>query len=341
MNSRERVIRAITFRNPDRAPRDCWALPAVSLFERDKYEKLIDRFPMDIQGSQLTPGIDNDITQAIKYGGTYTDEWGCVWHVGEPGVVGEVKHHQLEDMSRLAGFKSPMHLLKQHDHAYVNKLCEQSSNFMLSDVTARPFERIQFLRGTENVFMDLAYGTAQIRKLIEIVHDFYLQDVKSWCQSNVDGIFFMDDWGTMRNLLISPSCWRDIFKPLYRDYCRAIHDAGKYAMFHSDGNIEEIIGDLIDVGVDAINSQLFCMNIEKLSEKYKGKITFWGEMDRQKTLPFGTPADVKKDVWRVRRALDDGKGGLIAQCEWGKCNPAENIHAVYEAWEEPPPNAGQ
>lgn len=333
MDSRERVTRTIRFENPDRVPRDCWALPAVRLFELDKYEKLIEKYPMDIQPSQLTPGINDAVVKATKYGGTYVDDWGCVWHVGEPGVVGEVKHAQIDDWSKLDSFTPPMHLLKNCDHSYVNKLCAKSSKFVLSDITARPFERIQFLRGTENVFMDLAYGTKEIRKLIEIVHEFYLKDVESWCKSDVDGIFFMDDWGTNRKLLIPPSIWREIFKPLYKQYCDQIHSAGKFAMFHSDGNISEIYADLIEVGIDALNSQLFCMDIEYLAAKFKGEITFWGEMDRQRSLPFGTPEDIRQDVLRIRKLLDDGTGGLIAQCEWGKNNPEKNIHAVYETWQ--------
>ncbi len=334
MNSRERMIKTLRFEKPDRIPRDCWALPAVRLFEMDKYEKLVEKYPMDIEPSQLTPGINDAIMQATRYGGTYTDDWGCVWHVGEPGVVGEVKETQLDDWGALDKFSPPMHLLQGRDHSYVNRQCDQSDKFMISDITARPFERIQFLRGSENVFMDLAYGTKEIRKLIEMVHEFYLEDVKSWCKSNVDGVFFMDDWGSTRKLLIPPSTWRDIFKPLYSQYCDEIHAAGKFAMFHSDGNINEIYGDLVEIGVDAINSQLFCMDIDEIASQYKGKITFWGEMDRQHTLPFGSPADVERDVMRVRSLLDDGRGGLIAQCEWGKNNPEENIHAVYKAWEK-------
>ena len=114
-----------------------------------------------------------------------------------------------------------------------------------------------------------------------------------------------------------------------------IHSSGKFVFFHSDGNIEEIFSELIEVGVDAINSQLFTMDIEKIASKYKGKITLWGEVDRQKTLAFGKPDDVKKDVMRVRRAFDEGVGGLIAQCEWGIDNSFENIDAVYKTWDDP------
>ncbi len=76
------------------------------------------------------------------------------------------------------------------------------------------------------------------------------------------------------------------------------------------------------------------MDIEELARQHKGRITFWGEIDRQGALVFGGPDDVRKDVQRVRRALDDGQGGLIAQCEWANDTPSENIEAVYAAWIE-------
>ena len=132
---------------------------------------------------------------------------------------------------------------------------------------------------------------------------------------------FKDDWGSQASLLISPRHWRKLFKPLYADYCRIIHDAGKFAFFHSDGHIAAIFPDLIEIGVDAVNSQLFCMDIEALAREYKGQITLWGEIDRQQALAFGTPQDVRQAVRRVRRAFDDGSGQR-AQCEW-----ANDTHA--------------
>ncbi|MEM3515676.1 MAG: hypothetical protein QW281_03350, partial [Saccharolobus sp.] len=103
----------------------------------------------------------------------------------------------------------------------------------------------------------------------------------------------------------------------------------------SDGHIEAIYPDLIEIGIDAINSQLFCMNIEELGRKYRGKVTFWGEIDRQYILPFGTVEEVRSAVRRVRKALDTGRGGVIAQCEWGLKDPKENIEAVFEEWNKP------
>lgn len=332
MTGRERVIATLTFANPDRAPRDLWALPYTLLFRQDEFNAVLEKFPSDFGRAESCPGTGENPLDCYARAGSYTDEWGCVWQIGEPGIIGEIKAPILDDWSKLATFQPPFQLLKQRDLDYVNRLCDQSDTFMLSDVCARPFERIQFLRGTENVFIDLAYGTKELHQSIEMVHDFYLQDVRSWAKTNVDGIIFMDDWGMNQSLLIRLDTWRAVFKPLYKEYCDIIHAAGKYVFFHSDGNIEAIYPDLIEIGVDALNSQLFCMDIERLGEKHRGKITFWGEIDRQYVLPFGTPDDVRQAVWRVRNALDTGSGGVIAQCEWGKDNSRQNIEAVFTSW---------
>ncbi len=334
ITGRERVMTALDFRSPDRAPRDLWTLPYVDLFCREGLESLVREFPMDIGTAHLNPGWLQDVSRMSGSVGRYTDDWGSVWTVGEPGVIGEVKKPALCEWSLLEHFQPPWALLHTRDFGYVNRCCEQSAQFMLSEVTVRPFERLQFLRGTQNLYYDIGEGRAELRRLLEIVHEYYLEDLRSWCSSNVDGIFFMDDWGSNQRLLINPRLWRELFKPLYKDYCDMIHAAHKRAFFHSDGNIEAIYGDLIEVGMDAINSQLFIMDIEKLAQLYKGKVTFWGEMDRQHILPFEDPGQVKDAVARVRRALDDGAGGVIAQCEWGKDDPQENIRAVYEGWLE-------
>jgi hypothetical protein len=198
---------------------------------------------------------------------------------------------------------------------------------------------MQFLRGSENLFMDLAWGTRAVWRLREMVHEFFLREIDLWTRTAVDAISFMDDWGTQSALLISPKMWREFYKPLYAEYCRLIHGAGKYVFFHSDGHTFDIIPDLIEIGVDAFNTQLFCMDIEEIGRRFRGQITFWGEISRQDTLPFGTVADVRSAVRRVRAALDDGSGGVIAECEWGIGVPQENVAAVYETWMEATPGA--
>ena len=79
----------------------------------------------------------------------------------------------------------------------------------------------------------------------------------------------MDDWGTQHSLMVSPDVFYKHFKPMYREYCEIAKHYGKYVFMHSDGYITDIIDDLIEVGIDALNSQVFCMDIDELSEKFR------------------------------------------------------------------------
>ncbi len=332
MTGRERVRAALTFNHPDRVPRDLWYLPYVGKFRRAELDALLAEFPTDIQG--VGPIYPPDIyrPEGFQPAGRYRDEWGSVWYVNEPGVVGEVKEPVLADWSALADFRPPYDLIRRRDMSTITAQCNQTEKFVLSECTVRIFERLQFLRGSENLFMDIAWGSREFLQLMDMVHEYFLEDLSAWLKTDVDGIMMMDDWGANQSLLIHPRTWRELFKPKYKEYCDLVHSAGKFAFFHTDGNTESIYGDLIEVGYNAINSQLFTMDIEKLARKYKGQVTFWGEIDRQHLLPFGTPEEVRAAVRRVRSLLDDGSGGVIAECEWGKFDPAENIRAVYEAW---------
>jgi hypothetical protein len=327
------------------------------MFRHSELEAVLKRFssdivlPIDTAGTAVSAsgdlGISSDETSVLfKYGsssrakgtafvvGTYVDEWGCPWEVGEDGLVGEVKYPPISDWRLLDGYTPPWEVLEGANWDDVNRVCAETDKFVLTPWHMDPFERMQFLRGTEALYMDLAYGTAEVFRLRDMVHEFFLKEVELWCSTDIDGIRFADDWGSQQSLLVSPQMWRETFKPLYADYCQMIHAAGKFAFFHCDGYITDIIPDLIEIGVDALNSQLFCMDIEELGRRYKGQITFWGEIDRQWVLPFGGPEDVRQAVRRVRRALDTGHGGVIAQLEWGKDVPRENVEAAFEAWLE-------
>jgi uroporphyrinogen decarboxylase len=339
MTSRERVFRTLEFRTPDRAPRELWTVPWVGWYRPNELAALLERFPMDFAGCGVLAESDRASGQVGRKG-TYTDAWGSVWHVAEDGVVGEVKEPPLADWSALAHFQPPWEMIRRADLDAANRACEKNlaeggPKFMHGGTTIRPFERMQFLRGSENLYLDLGYECAEFFRLREMVHDFGMQELGLVVKTGCDSICFMDDWGSQTALLISPAQWRRIFKPLYRDYCDMAGKAGKKVFFHSDGWILDIYEDLIEIGVDAVNSQLFCMPIEEIGRRFKGRITFWGEIDRQQILHFGKPPDVWKAVARVRRAMEDARGGLIAQCSWCRCAPYENIAAVYEAWEQP------
>ncbi len=335
MDPRERVRKVLNFEEVDRLPRNLWTLPGVGMFRKNELDELLTKYPDDFCAPVFTYGRGKRCKGDPNMVGEYTDAWGSVWHVAEPGVVGEVKEYPLADWSGLDGYKLPWELLDEADMTRVNEECAKTDKFVLAGTETRPFERMQFLRGTETLFMDLAYGEIEVYKLRDMLHEFFVREMQLWADTDVDGIFFMDDWGSQNALLISPELWRKFYKPLYREYCEIIHSKGKYAFMHSDGNIESIYPDLIEIGVDAMNSQLFCMNIERLGSLYSGKIVFWGEIDRQGILPFGSPQEVCGAVDRVASALmKEKRTGVIAQCEWGVKDPQKNIEAVFSRWME-------
>ena len=101
---------------------------------------------------------------------------------------------------------------------------------------------------------------------------------------------------------------------------------------HSDGYTLDIIPSLIDIGLDALNTQIFCMGVEKLAQ-FKGKITFWGEIDRQNLLPYASKEQIREAVRSVKDTLYDN-GGCIAQCEFGPGGKFENVREVFVMWDE-------
>ena len=103
---------------------------------------------------------------------------------------------------------------------------------------------------------------------------------------------------------------------------------------HSDGYVFDIYEDLIEIGVNAVNSQLFTMDIEEIGRRFKGRITFWGEIDRQHILPSPDVEVARQAVHRVADALYDGHGGVIAQFEFGAAVKIENAYAIFEEWEK-------
>ena len=134
--------------------------------------------------------------------------------------------------------------------------------------------------------------------------------------------------------------WREIFKPLYREYCKILHAKDKFVFFQSSGNMFDIVSDLIKDGVDAIHLQLHLMDPEKTAKRYRGRVTFWGEIVPQAVLQSRNHSELHEAVLNIRRALDFGSGGVIAQCQWTPEIPIQTIAAVFEQWLTPLPMHG-
>lgn len=333
---REIVQQALRFESPSRIPRDLWSLPWAEEHVPQCLAELRRRWPSDFGWAEVVYRTSPRVRGDQYAVGTYVDEWGCAFENLQRGVIGEVRAPVLTDLSDWRRIKPPYECLpadvaKARD--IVNRGCAASDRFVLPPHFGRPWERYQFLRGTENAMLDLAEGTDEAKALLAEIHAYYLRELEFWVKTDVDAIFFMDDWGSQNTLLIAPEMWREWFKPLYRDYCSLAHAHGKFAFMHSDGNIASVYEDLIEVGVDALNSQLFCMDMADLERRAKGRITFWGEIDRQHVLSSPDPEMGRQAVRKVAHHLYDPRGGVIAQFELTPgSNPATAI-AIFEEWE--------
>jgi hypothetical protein len=332
MTPRELVKRSLELRSPVRVPRQLWLLPWAIDRHPKEVAEIQARFPDDIVTSP--PFYKEALrTAGEEYApGIFIDEWGCVFENRQRGIMGEVKEPLIRDWREWETVRVPRERLSVNTER-VNDFCRTTDRFVLAKTSARPFEQLQFLRKPENLFLDLVDQPPELLRLLERIHSFYLEEMTLWAETEVDALVFSDDWGSQSSLLVSPSLWRRMFKPLYRDYIDVGHQYGKYVFMHSDGCIADILGDLVELGLDALNSQLFCMDIEELGRSYAGKLTFWGEIDRQYLLPFGTAAEVAAAVENVHVCLDR-EGGVIAQCEFGVAAKPENVRAVFEAWEK-------
>ncbi|MFA5863513.1 MAG: uroporphyrinogen decarboxylase family protein [Phycisphaerae bacterium] len=334
--SREIVYRALKFQSPERLPRQTWVLPWAEKKFSSKLAELRRKYPDDIT-SAPAPYLPSSWAQGDPYAkGISVDDWGCVFENIMAGVIGEVKNPIVMDIENLDTCRPPYERLPQDvaaAKAQVNDFCRQTDKFVLAGAAPRPWERMQFLRGTENAMMDVICSEDEAKKLLDKIHAYYLRELEFWAGTEVDALFFMDDWGSQNSLLISPTIWRKLFKPMYKAYCDLAHSHNKFIFMHSDGCISEIYEDLIEIGVDAINSQLFVMDMVKLAKFARGKITFWGEIDRQHVMPAEDTMAARLAVRQIAENLYDPRGGIIAQFELGPGANIGNAFAIYEEWD--------
>ncbi|MGD0092153.1 MAG: uroporphyrinogen decarboxylase family protein [Planctomycetota bacterium] len=333
---REIVTKCLKFQRPARLPRDLWYLPWAEQRYPQAIRELLARFPPDLA---TAPAVNKPSPREQGNGyalGEYTDDWGCVFTNIQAGVFGEIKKPTVAEIAAWRSVKPPYELFPDDLSAardQANRACARTEKFVKAPCCPRPWERYQFLRGSENAFFDVMAPDEGMRDSLRVIHEYYLRELEFWVTTDVDAVMFMDDWGAQRQLLIRPSLWRELFRPLYKDYCDLAHAHGKFIFMHSDGHIAAIYDDLVEIGVDALNSQLFVMDMADLARRAKGKLTFWGEIDRQHVLPAPDPQAGRAAVREVARHFYDPRGGLIAQFEFGPGGNPAVAFAIFEEWE--------
>jgi uroporphyrinogen decarboxylase len=159
----------------------------------------------------------------------------------------------------------------------------------------------------ENLLMDFVDHPAFVQELFAAIVDYNLAQVREALKFDIDAVYFGDDWGQQRGLQMGPRHWYQFVRPAVAKMYAAVRDAGKLVMIHSCGDVDELFDELIAIGVNCFNPfQPEVMDVHSLLPAYRGKLAFHGGMSTQRTLPFGSVAEVRRET---RKLLELGAAG--------------------------------
>jgi uroporphyrinogen decarboxylase len=253
-------------------------------------------------------------------GDAYTDEWGIGWRA-QPyttafgvGHYTEMVRHPLADDRAIATYRPPDPTRPELYRDAAWTLQTFKDEYWIVGVTVTTiFETAWALRGYERMLTDFVTQPDLAECILEVPYRYHLAAAVRLVEMGVDMIWIGDDVGTQRGMLISPKLWRRFLKPRVANFIttlKRINPQIKIA-YHSDGDIRPIIPDLIEIGLDVLNPiQPACMDPAALKRAYGDRLCFWGTLDEQKTLPFGTPDDVRSEILTRLETIGRG-GGLI------------------------------
>jgi uroporphyrinogen-III decarboxylase len=199
------------------------------------------------------------------------------------------------------------------------------------------FERAWSIRGFEELLVDMAERPEFVEELLDrILNEWNLPIIDQQLAFGVDGFYFADDWGTKTSLIFSAKMWRRFIKPRLAACYQRVKEKGAVVGQHSDGNIVPLIPDLIEIGLDVLNPiqpSVYDPNIIK--EQFGDKITLYGGIDVETTLPFGTPETIAAEIHERANTLGKG-GGYIMQSSHTIMTdvPFENVLAYIETCQQ-------
>jgi hypothetical protein len=239
------------------------------------------------------------------------DEWGAVWENIGVCQLGQVKKAPLASWDDIEALAIP-DISEPRRWQQLEGARERAADKFLLASGISIYERVHFIRGLENTWMDIHSVPDRLGELIDILVGMNLYAIRRYAEAGADGYIFCDDWGLQKSLMIAPDAWRAIWKPRYARIYAAAHDAGMLTFLHSCGYIVDILDDLIEVGLDVIHmDQQENMGLALLSERFGGRITFFAPVDIQHTMVHGSLEDIRAYCRDMVRLLGRPQGGVI------------------------------
>ena len=357
MNSKERVLTALKRGTPDRVPLQFdLCRPLLESFSKkynipvhytvSYYEDLMYR----ISGNELRLAMGSDcvvVGAGLPAGYRHQQtEDGCI--VNEFGmkmrqgplymdvVEAPLAHVTSADEVRQFHFPDPLAAGRMDDaRAYIDRY--RQDYFIIGDLELTMFEMAWHMVGMEKFMVDLATGEPYVGVLLDKCKEFSIGVGKQLAALGVDGFWAGDDFGAQNGMIISPRMWRNVFKPRFAEVFSEIKavNPNVLAMYHCDGAVAPILDDLIEIGMDVFNPvqpNVPGHEPDDLKTKFGDRLSFWGAIDQQNLLPFGTPADIEADVKAKIDVLGRGGGYLISPAHIVQADTSmENLEAFIRA----------
>lgn len=294
MESRERVIQVIEHRKPDRIPLYGWVIfnlkdeieaewGSVAAFE-DAYE-----FDLSHIFAQVQPYDRQTLRDVAAEGSKEL----------EPEEVLDFPMTDPNDMSRYESAKNDVehHKTQRGRFVYVQ--------------TPGCFEFFNGLFSIENHLMYLMLYEDELMALYDRLADWTIQFASNCLDLGVDMIHVSDDWGSQHSLLFSPEKWRTMVYPYHKKVADAVKKRGGYLSLHSDGNVNQALDGIVDIGYDVIHpyQESAGMDLGLFKSKYRDRFSIMGGLDVQTTVGFGKIDFLKTEIKRITDMFRDG--GLI------------------------------
>ena len=338
MTSRERVLMAIEHKEPDRVPVCATYVPEIAGALREKYGSEGDLgVVLGNDMVKIASGIENSFYLSDEYTCRYGIRWRSVKN--RYGSYTEIAKHPLAgDPSKIYDYKMPgmeENVLRQVRDAVRDYGREK---WIIGSCQCSVFEAAWYLRGLEEFLMDLAAEEEHADVLLDKVMQFPLEMGLKFIDLGVDMVWLGDDISTQTSMMMSPDMWLKYLKPRYEKMFSAFKTAKPdiKLCYHSCGNVEAVVSELIDIGLDVLNQiQPLAMEPARFKKKFGKNITLYGGFDIQKILPLGTADDIRAETRRLMAACAPGGGFILSPAHHIQADtPLPNIEAFYAAARE-------
>jgi len=344
MNARERILAAYRFEEIRPVPYTVW-YDHETMLKLNRYYGG-EGWKQRIQDHILRIMLNWEPKDFID-ANHYKDVFGTVWQTGDPVHVVQpvlkepsLQHLSVRSFVPFARSCGSQDLKGRHcilptlgwEDTRQQLLAERGDKLTVVGFGYGLFESGWIIRGYEEFFTDLLTEPNFAHGLLDVMLERQLELVDALLELPCDAIIFADDYGDQRGVTMGPPLWREYVKPRLAKLYQRVHDKGKMTFHHSCGSVFDIIGDLIDIGLDVLQSlQPEAMPVYEIKKRFGKNIRLWGGVGTQHLLPFGTPKEIRDEVKRMKKELGAGGGYVLSSSKpIMKEVPVENAAAFLE-----------